>query len=93
MEGIGRGEGKGEKMVLGLVKIVEGSEFYIVDVIDQLTTNISRSTYTLLAGCSGLTSEDKIALGSFLGTSVTAGIVKAYDGQWEGWCTFVENLG
>lgn len=79
-------------MMLGLVKIVEGSEFYIVDVIDQVTTNISRSTYTLLAGCSGLTSEDKIALGSFLRKSVTAGTVKAYNGQWNGWCTFVENL-
>jgi hypothetical protein len=53
-----RGKGKGKKMMLESVEIVEGSEFYIVDVIDQVTTNISRSTYTFLAGCSGLTSED-----------------------------------
>ena len=67
--------------MLTLVKIVEGSEFYTVDVIDQVTTNISRSTHTILAGCSGLTSEDKVALGSFLRTSVTVGTVKVYDGQ------------
>ena len=39
-----------------------------------------------------LSSENKIALGSFLRTSVAAGTVRTYDNHWNGWCIFIENL-
>lgn len=64
----------------------------VFDVVDQVITDVSQSICTLLVGCPGLSWENKRALGSFLRTSVTAGTAKAYDGQWNGWCTFIENL-
>ena len=64
----------------------------VFDVVDQVITDVSQSICTLLVGCPGLSWENKRALASFLRTSVTAGTAKAYDGQWNGWCTFIENL-
>ena len=43
-------------------------------------------------GLSGLTAEGKAVLGDFLRKSVTTGTAKIYDGQWHGWCEFIDNI-
>lgn len=43
-------------------------------------------------GHSGLTAEDRAVLGDFLRKSVTTGTAKTYDGQWHGWCGFIEGI-